>query len=593
MISSLHLALGAALAFVTAAIATALCKGMAHRLGIVARPKSDRWHRETIALLGGPPIVLSVVLVSLLGPISDPHIWVLLAGCICFSAVGLYDDLRPLRPYSKFIAQIVIAAAMTTAGLRFPLTGVPMADVLVTMFWIVAITNAFNLLDNMDGLAAGIAAIAGGIRLLLFLNEGQMEAAFVTAVFTGATVGFLLHNFNPASIFMGDAGSLFLGGFVAGLSLVGGTPNSRGTASVLLVPVMMALVPIFDTTLVTLARVVAGRPISQGGRDHSSHRLVTSGLSERQAVLFLYAIAAFSGLIAIYTRRFGFSESLVAMVLFGLGMLSLGVYLGRVRVYPDVGVIPDGRFVRLVSGFPYARQVATAVIDSALIVLAYFAAYRLRFEQTFELHEHLFVQSLPVIIASQMMAFGALRLYQGVWRYTSLPDLIKLAQGVTLGTSLSVLVIVYLYRFESYSRSVFILDWLLLIVFMACSRLSLRAFTELLRPRAAQGQRVLIYGAGDGGVMVLREIRSNKELNRLPYAFLDDDPRKQRTTVQGVPVLGGLEQLEQLIDRYDIAEVILSSSKIDGTRWSQVESICQSHGIPVAHAVLRLEQRGA
>ncbi len=281
---------------------------------------------------------------------------------------------------------------------------------------------------------------------------------------------------------MGDSGSLFLGGFVAGLSLLGGTPNSRGTASVLLVPVLMALVPIFDTALVTMTRVVAGRPISQGGRDHSSHRLVTSGMSERQAVLFLYTIAASSGLIAIYTRRFGFSESLVAMVLFGLGMLSLGVYLGRVRVYPDVGVVPDGRFVRLVSGFPTRGRWPRAVIDTGLIVLAYFVAYRLRFEQSFELHEYLFVQSLPVIIAAQMLAFGALRLYQGVWRYTSLPDLIRLVQGVTLGTGLSVLVIVYLYRFESYSRSVFILDWLLLIAFMACSRLSLRAFSELLRP---------------------------------------------------------------------------------------------------------------
>ena len=164
MISSLTLALGAALAFVTAALATAMCKGIARRLGIVARPKSDRWHRETIALLGGPAIVIAVVLVSSLAPIGDPHIWVLLGGCVGLAAVGLYDDLRPLRPYSKFIAQVVIAAAMTTMGLRFPLTGIPMADVLVTMFWIVAITNAFNLLDNMDGLAAASVCCCSSTR---------------------------------------------------------------------------------------------------------------------------------------------------------------------------------------------------------------------------------------------------------------------------------------------------------------------------------------------------------------------------------------------------------------------------------------------
>jgi UDP-GlcNAc:undecaprenyl-phosphate/decaprenyl-phosphate GlcNAc-1-phosphate transferase len=177
MVSFLPLWLGAALAFVTAVIATALCKAIAHRLGVVARPKADRWHRQTIALLGGPPIVLSVCLVTLLAPPQDPLIWILLAGCVALAAVGLYDDLRPLRPYSKFIAQVVLASGMTTLGLRFPLTGVAWFDVLVTVFWIVALTNAFNLLDNMDGLAAGIAVIAGGIRLLLFLNEGQMEGS--------------------------------------------------------------------------------------------------------------------------------------------------------------------------------------------------------------------------------------------------------------------------------------------------------------------------------------------------------------------------------------------------------------------------------
>jgi UDP-GlcNAc:undecaprenyl-phosphate GlcNAc-1-phosphate transferase len=593
MLLSLPLGVAAVLAFLTATSATLLCKVIAQRLGIVARPKSDRWHRETIALLGGPPIVMAVVLVSLLGPIKDPLILVLLGASTALAAIGLYDDLRPLRPYSKFIAQVVVAAAMTILGLRFPLTGVPWVDVLVTLFWVVAITNAFNLLDNMDGLAAGIAAIAGGIRLLLFLQEGHMEAAFVTAVFTGATLGFLVHNFNPASIFMGDAGSLFLGGFISGLSLLGATPNSRGTASVLLVPVLVALVPIFDTAVVTVARVLAGRPISQGGRDHTSHRLVTSGLTERQAVSFLYAIAAFSGLIAVYTRRFGFSESLVAMVLFGLSILGLAVYLGRLRVYPDTGVIPEGRFVRLVSGFAYTRQVATAVIDSILIVLAYFVAYRLRFEQTFSLHEHLFVQSLPVVIAANMLAFGMLRLYQGVWRYTSLGDLIRLLQGVTLGSVLSVIAIVYLFRFDGYSRSVFILDWLLLITFMATSRLSLRAFAEMLRPRAQQGAKVLIYGAGDGGVMVLREIRNNRDLNRVPAGFLDDDPRKQRTTVQGVPVLGGIERLDALLDRHEIEEIIVSSAKITGERWGHVASLCRARGITVVFAVLRLEQRGA
>src|SRR5262249_9820274 len=155
-------------------------------------------------------------------------------------------------------------------------------DMILTLVWVVGVTNAFNLLDNMDGLAGGMAFIAGGFRLALFLLEGNLAAAIMTAGFMGAVAGFLIRNVPPARIFMGDAGSLFLGFFLSGLCLVvDAAYYSRGIMAVLAVPVLLVLIPIFDTTFVTVTRLLRGQAVSQGGRDHTSHRLVALGASER------------------------------------------------------------------------------------------------------------------------------------------------------------------------------------------------------------------------------------------------------------------------------------------------------------------------
>jgi UDP-GlcNAc:undecaprenyl-phosphate/decaprenyl-phosphate GlcNAc-1-phosphate transferase len=580
MLTVASVALSATLAIV--------CKVLARRLGIVAHPKADRWHREAIPLLGGVALVLAVAIAMALSPVRAQTIWLVVAGAVALAFVGLIDDVWPLKPQAKLIAEVAVAAVAITLGLDLRLTGVPALDLVVTLFWIVGVTNAFNLLDNMDGLAAGIAAIAAGTQMTFLLMEGQTEVALLAGVVMGAALGFLLHNFNPASIFMGDAGSLFLGFLVAALSLVGHAPSSRGTASVLVFPVLVALVPIFDTAFVTVGRTLAGRPISQGGRDHTSHRLVASGLTERQAVILLYAVASMSALIAIYARAFGIGESVVAIVLFGIVVGVLGVYLGR-GARDGTAATRNGRFFSRMVDSTMARQAMNVTIDALLIVLAYYAAYRLRFEQTFELEEGLFLQSLPIVLPCQMIGLAAFRAYQGVWRYTSLRDLLRIIQGVSLGTVLSVLAVLGLYRFQYYSRALFVLDWLLVIVFIGGSRLAFRTFAELLRPAAPNVKPVLIYGAGDGGVMLLREMRTNRDLARAPVGFLDDDRSKQRTQIQGTPVLGDVTMLEAILDHHEVAEVIISSSKIDPDNLDRLRALCRRRGIDVVRSVLRLE----
>jgi len=516
-------------------------------------------------------------------------LWPLILTSLAMAAVGFLDDLRPLRPPVKFVVQLILATVLLGFGFELRLTGVPLIDVLLTLFWIVGITNAFNLLDNMDGLAAGIAVIAAGFRLLFFAMDGDWGGATVSAIFLGAVLGFLIRNFPPASIFMGDTGSLFVGFFLSGLCLASPYPYTRGVGAVLLFPVLLVLVPIFDTAFVTVTRILSGRPVSVGGRDHPSHCLVAIGISERKTVLLLYGLSIVSGLLAYVSYRVGLAYTLVLLAFLGLGLLALGIYLNRIQVVASEQVPEGGTTFKLLVDFPYKRQVSTIAVDLLLIILAYYTAYLLRFEGAFGLHAAWFFQSLPAVVVIQLAALTAFGAYRGIWRYTGLQDLLRLGQAVTAGAAGVVLYVVFAYRFEGYSRAVFVLDWLLLLVFIGATRLSFRLLAEVLRPRPEGFRRVLIYGAGDGGELAMREILNNPALERIPVGFLDDDPGKARTRIHGVPVLGGVERAGELIQKHGVGEVIISSGKIPDGRLKRLSEICEVHGIPVVRASLRLE----
>jgi hypothetical protein len=212
-------------------------------------------------------------------------------------------------------------------------------DLAITIFWLVGITNAINLLDNMDGLAAGIAAIAAVFLAVIHAGNGQFNEAVILTAFAAALAGFLIYNFSPASIFMGDCGALFVGFFLASSALTavsGG--RSRTLLPVLAVPVLILLLPIFDTTLVTILRKLTGRAVSQGGRDHTSHRLVALGLSERQTVSLLYAFSVLAGLLALQVRELPLGTSVAAIGSFTVVLALAGTCLAKVGIYEETEV---------------------------------------------------------------------------------------------------------------------------------------------------------------------------------------------------------------------------------------------------------------
>ena len=311
--SSLNL-LAIAASFALALVLTPLVRALARRLGVVAKPKTDRWHKRPTAMLGGVAIWLSVVISYLAFVPRTPIGWRIILASTFLFLVGLVDDLVHTKPYQKLIGQIMGSAFIIYYGLTLPWTGSSSFNMALTIFWLIGITNAVNLLDNMDGLAAGIAMIASVFLALSFANTNQLTEVIMLMTFAAALLGFLVYNSSPASIFMGDCGSMFVGFFLASAALVnvsGG--RSRSFLPVLAVPILVLFVPIFDTTLVTVLRKLSGRAASQGGRDHTSHRLVALGVSERQAVWMLYGFAALSGLLAVLVQRVKLDVSLAAI----------------------------------------------------------------------------------------------------------------------------------------------------------------------------------------------------------------------------------------------------------------------------------------
>jgi UDP-GlcNAc:undecaprenyl-phosphate GlcNAc-1-phosphate transferase len=325
-----------AMSFALSVLLTPLVQAAARRWNVVAEPRADRWHRRPTPLLGGAAVFAATATAAIL---VGPRTWqslCVMAGSAFLFGVGLVDDLRRIKPYQKLIAQVSAAALILACGLRLPWTGWAPLDMGITIFWLVGITNAVNLLDNMDGLAAGIAAIAAVFLAVIHAANGQWNEAVVLASFAAALAGFLIYNSSPASIFLGDCGALFIGFFLASSALTAVTGGrSRTLVPILAVPILILSLPIFDTTLVTIARKVTGRAVSQGGCDHTSHRLVAVGIPERRAVWLLYGFSAMSGLLALLVRELPVATSVAAIGAFSIILVLAGTCLAKVSVYHE------------------------------------------------------------------------------------------------------------------------------------------------------------------------------------------------------------------------------------------------------------------
>lgn len=294
--------------------------------GWVAVPESEKWHDTPTTLLGGVAIFVGAAVVLGVGgghAAFPPAVW---AGAGLLFVTGVVDDLWGLAPAAKLVLQVGSAGLVVTSGLLFA-PGAPLwASVPLTLVWVLGLTNALNLLDAMDGVAASVATLAAVLFGVVAGRQGQWLLASEAAVLAGATTGFLVYNVAPARIFMGDCGSLVLG---YGLAILGlGVQGPESTASAL-VPVLILAVPIFDTTFVSITRTLRGESVANGGIDHTMHRLVRLGWSERQTMLLMSGGGLLAGGIGLVAQVGPISLFYVL----GLGAVGTALGIGRLLVH--------------------------------------------------------------------------------------------------------------------------------------------------------------------------------------------------------------------------------------------------------------------
>ncbi len=318
-------------AFIIAVGVMPAVRWVAPHVGLMDQPSARKIHARPMPLVGGVAIYVAfIVSLIVLGDKSYVREVVsIFAGATLCSFMGLWDDRTGLSPLVKLLLQVLAASILLISGVRTQLPWLGPLNGAITLLWVVGITNAFNLLDNMDGLAGGVGAVASAFFLLLAAMNRQYLVGTLAAGLLGACVGFLVYNVNPASVFMGDSGSLFLGFVLASVGLklrFAGQPTTFSW----MIPVVVLGLPIFDTTLVTISRLRRGlNPLTTPGTDHTSHRLVRMGYTRREAVLILHLASGALGVLAMYLTQ---STAMEALVI-GLAILAAAVY-AMVRLEP-------------------------------------------------------------------------------------------------------------------------------------------------------------------------------------------------------------------------------------------------------------------
>jgi UDP-GlcNAc:undecaprenyl-phosphate GlcNAc-1-phosphate transferase len=325
MLTSILLLFAGALVFAIGA--TPVARWLAPHVGVIDHPNARKVHARPMPRLGGAAIFLAFMLALLVfeNRFNFQQFASILIGASFVSFLGIWDDRWGLRPILKLAGQILGALILVATNIHTELFGsLRWADAVLTVFWVVGITNAFNLLDNMDGLSGGVGAVAAAFFTLMaaMSQPPQVLVAALSAALFGVCLGFLVYNFNPATIFMGDAGAMFIGYTLAAVGIKLRFPGNV-TFVTWMIPVLVLGLPIFDTTLVFLSRLRRGlNPLTTPGQDHTSHRLVKMGFTQREAVLILYLAGCGLGVLAMFITQADVIESYVI----GLGVLIAGLY---------------------------------------------------------------------------------------------------------------------------------------------------------------------------------------------------------------------------------------------------------------------------
>lgn len=558
-------------AFAVTAGLTAACIRICRSRGWVSRPRPDRWHKGAPAFFGGVPIFLGVMALSAAFlPISAHLVWKIVGISSLMFLLGLADDVFHLRPGPKLLAQVAAGVLALHCGIVYPVEASVVVSLAVSLLWIVGITNAFNLLDNMDGLSPGVALIASLSLFILSVSSGHPMQALLAAVTAGSIAGFLLFNFHPARIFMGDSGSLFLGFLLGATSLLQGT-HRIGVSTLIFTPVMVLAIPILDTFFVSVSRRLRGQPISQGGTDHSSHRLVRLGMEERTAVLLLYLLTGLSGGLAVLAQRMSHLHALEITSLWFFFLFVFGLHLFHGE--PEPHMAAGGGLNRLPSW-----DALVFVLDPVALFLSFILAYFLRFPDLAEVPGNLQLYlSGPVVVGMKFVGLWLCGIYRYSWWRGSASDIYQLGRATICGELGVGLLLLILGRLQNYFAMALVLDAAFSWILLLCLRYSFSIFRgsmQRLTSHPTPERQVLVLGTSEHSALAVRFL---KERHIQCTGLIDTNGGVDvGRYVWGAYVAGRLENIASLVSRLGVSEVVLPEDTALPCSEHEVEELCRS-----------------
>ena len=554
---------------------------------LVAVPTGERWHDRATPTFGGIGIFVGFVggvgialAAGALEPTSE--LLGILGGAAVLFVAGLVDDLAHLNPLAKLSAQFAAAGIAIASGLQVQIVSSDALALAIGLVWLVGMTNAFNLLDNMDGLAATLATISCAALALDAVTEHPNRAVLVIALALGsACLAFLPFNLRPgrrAVVFMGDSGSQVLGFVLASLTLASSWKVAGTTTATVILPLLVLAVPILDTSLVTARRLLERRPVTQGGRDHTSHRLVYYGLSEGRAVALLAAIAAAVGATGVtYTSLGNARVTTVGVLVTFVLLVQFAGLLGDLEEHTRRGD-PIAAQPSLRALLFQPKRLVEVLADFLAITLSFLAAYLLVVGGAGSVSQRsVFVAALPVLLATRYVVYVTAGMYRRVWRFAGTRDAFAIVVATAVSECLGLALLLVLYDLGDFPTRVFVLDAVFCAAAIGATRFGLRLVGSGLGRRSSDRRRTLIVGAGGLGRSLARELAESHTVQVV--GFLDDNGLLRRRRILGLTVLGTLDEIERTLAEARPDEVLVTIPGAARDRLTALVAACDEHGI--------------
>ncbi len=571
-------------AFAVAVLITGRLCDPAMGLQILDHPNDRSLHTQPTPRTGGLAVVAGIMTGLLLLHVSYPAtlnaMYLLVLGAILLAIVSFLDDRFGVPAAIRIVVHFAVASMLLWGGHTPAMLELPgwtwdpplPLETLILLLFVMWMINLYNFMDGMDGFAGGMAVIGFGTFAILGLKADDALFASASLLVSAAAAGFLVFNFPPAKIFLGDTGSSILGYLAAAFSLWG----SHQQVFPLWIGILIFSPFIVDASITLCRRLVRGEKIWKPHRTHYYQRLVQAGLGHRRTVLAEYLLMLLCSLSALYAMAMSAKDQITLICGWILFYTLLAIAIDTIE---RLGI----EWIASLKALSYRLRNRTAALvhDLLMVPVAWLGAYWLRFnlENIPTVFWYKALALLPLVIVIHGAMFLRFGLYRGIWRFASMPDFIRILKAVLAAVAIFSILILLITQMEGVPRSVFILHGLLLLMLLGFPRFFYRWIKDhrlYYRP----GARVLIVGAGRAGEMLARDLTSNPDGDYQPVAFVDDDPRKQGTEVRGVRVAAPCKHIPQLVLPYQIDLVFLAIPSASARQMRRIVGYCEESGRP-------------